>query len=213
MAMQIIHKAKNATIVIVFIAWCVAVYIVLQTGPTGFWERVQTIFSDLQVKDGLFLVMAPVIALLATGLLDATIKASLVFWRFRHVLPAHRAFSHWAKKDSRVDVHKLEQKLGKLPTEPTEQNTMWYTLYNQHDGIPTVSDANRNFLLATDLAAVAALFGVFGGIVLLVVQKDVKSAVLYTGVMALHYLPLAIVARNHGNALVCNVLAKHSVSA
>lgn len=212
MAKQETHKAKNTTVVILFIAWCVALYIALQTGPTGFWERVQTTFSDLRVKDGLALVMAPVIALIGTGLLSATTKASLVFWRFRHVLPGHRAFSHWAKTDPRVDVDKLKQKLGELPREPTKQNTTWYALFKQHEASPTVSEAHRNFLLARDLAAVALLFGVFGGIALLVVQRNVKWSLLYSVAMALHYLVLAIVARNHGNALVCNVLADHSTS-
>jgi len=205
-------KSKNIALVIIFITWCLAVYIAFQTGPSGFWDRVQTAFSELRVKDGLFLVMAPLLALVCTGLISSAVKASLVFWRIRHILPGHRAFSKWAETDPRIDTEKLHRKLGELPKDPTKQNTAWYALLKEHGKVPAVAEAHGQYLLARDLAAISLLFAVFGSIALMAVENDLKWAGIYFFAMLLHYFILAIVARNHGNALVCNVLAEHSTS-
>jgi hypothetical protein len=50
-------------------------------------------------------------------------KARLVFLRWRHALPGHRAFSKYAVRDPRIDVSSLEKLHGgSLSVDPVEQN-------------------------------------------------------------------------------------------
>ena len=67
--------------------------------------------------------VALVIATVLNGLFSAEAKARLVFLRWHHALPGHRAFSEHAQRDPRIDVSSLEKLYdGELPIEPVEQN-------------------------------------------------------------------------------------------
>jgi hypothetical protein len=62
--------------------------------------------------------LAVVVTTVANGLLSAELKARLVFLRWKHALPGHRAFSVYAKNDPRIDFVRLQRALGnKLPVD------------------------------------------------------------------------------------------------
>src|SRR5688572_21442483 len=46
---------------------------------------------------------------------SSTAKARFVFLRWNNPLPGSRAFSHFVKTDSRIDVEKLKKKTGAFP--------------------------------------------------------------------------------------------------
>src|ERR1035441_132521 len=61
------------------------------------------------------------------GVLSVQMKNRLVFLRWNSALPGHRAFSHYAKADPRIDLSNLPRLCGgTVPTDSTEQNTVWY---------------------------------------------------------------------------------------
>ncbi len=205
-------KAKNLPQVIVFITWCVVLFLAFKTGPAKFWHHVQSWFTELRLEDGLFAAMAPIIALVANGLLSARLKTILVFWRRRHALPGHRAFSVWAHRDRRFTVEQLTRKMGALPEAPEEQNAAWYRLFKRYESVNTVVELHRQYLLARDLAAISLLLAGLGGPALLILGQDPLWVLLFFGVMLGHYLLLAIVARNKADAMVCEVLARHCLA-
>src|SRR5262245_40187581 len=91
-------------------------------------DGLRAALSDAQklIPVGFALVAATVL----NGLLNADLKARLVFLRWRHALPGHRAFSKYALSDPRIDPSALEKvNGGSLPTDPIEQNRAWYRLY------------------------------------------------------------------------------------
>ena len=107
-----------------------------------------------------------IVTTVANGLISAEAKARLVFLRWRHALPGHRAFSKYAASDPRIDVAKLKKVCGnKFPEDPVEQNRTWYRLYKAVEGNPSVVQVQRDFLLMRDYAALAALFAVVFGAV------------------------------------------------
>jgi hypothetical protein len=76
--------------------------------------------SRLVVLRAALLSIAPMAVLLLNSLLPAHWKARLVFWRWNHVLPGHRAFSYHATRDSRIDIAKLKKNVGAFPDAPNE---------------------------------------------------------------------------------------------
>jgi hypothetical protein len=53
--------------------------------------------------------LAIVVTTVANGLLSSPMKDSLVFLRWHHALPGHRAFSLHAKADPRIDFTRLQR--------------------------------------------------------------------------------------------------------
>lgn len=202
-------KAKNTPLVITFIAWCLAVYIAFLSFPDGFLEKIHSVFDQLKVKDGLLIMLSPILSLILTGFISSENKARLVFFRIKHALPGHRAFTELIKKDSRIDMQALARKLGSLPKKPKEQNTVWYALYKKSTDSVIVQDAHKNYLLSRDLCTTSLLFAIVGPLGIYYRTHNLKWCVLYSGLMALHYLVLAIVAQTYGNRFVCNVLAEY----
>jgi hypothetical protein len=156
--------------------------------------------------------IAPVAVLLLTSLLPSEIKASLVFWRVRDVLPGHRAFSVYAHTDPRIDVERLRAGVGAFPEQPREQNTLWYRLFKKLDGQAEVAQAHRHFLLFRDLAALSLLLAVIAPLVLHFLGAAPTAAWLAAGLLGVQYAATAIAARFHGVGLVCNVLALHGAA-
>src|SRR5687767_12840190 len=78
--------------------------------------------------------IAPLIVLLLTSLLPSSVKAVLVFWRVRDVLPAHRGFSVHAPADPRIDLQRLRAAVGDFPVAPRDQNSVWYRLFKKVEG-------------------------------------------------------------------------------
>ena len=105
--------------------------------------------------------LAPPVLLLLNTLVPQDIKHILVFWRFRDVLPAHRAFSKYVHGDPRIDGAALEARIGAFPSDPRDQQNLWYRLYQRHKLDVSVVDAHRPFLVFRYLAALSFLLAIF----------------------------------------------------
>lgn len=201
-------KEKNTPLIVIFIVWCLALYVVSVISPSDFWDKLQSTFKEFNRKDGLIITISPILALILAGLVSSDNKARLVFWRYRYALPGHRAFSVVAKRDARINAKQLAQKMGSIPKGPKEQNSQWYTIYKRYSETPMVVHAHKNFLLARDLCSISFLFALIGPWGLLLHGHGSYIILFYTSVMLAHYLLLMVVARNHGNRFVGNVLAE-----
>ncbi len=203
-------KRRNTPKVFIFIIWCLAVYLTFLSSPSGFWGKLVPTFRECRADAGIIVILLPIMALILTGLISSGNKARLIYWRWRNASPGHRVFSELVTRDPRIDLEKLSRKMGSLPQEPRQQNTKWYALYKQYAESVTVKEAHRNFLLARDLCSISFLFGFFGPWGLLLFQHTWKWISIYILTMFLHYIVLALVAQNHGNRFVCNVIAEYT---
>ncbi len=202
-------KSKNVPVILIFVIWCVSIYATFFVGFDSFWTDLQSKYATLNWKNGLVVAMMPVLVLVLSGIVSAELKAILVFWRIKNALPGHRVFTKLAPCDSRIDMNEVRKKLGDVPRGAKEQNTSWFKLYKKHESEPTVENPHRSFLLARDLAAIGLIFAIGGALGLAFGGVKSKTVGLYVVVMLAQYLLLAIVARNHGNRLVCNVIVEH----
>lgn len=141
------------------------------------------------------------------GVFPDHLKAVLVFWRWRHPLPGCRAFTVIAKKDPRIDTRELERLLGVLPTDPLEQNRLWYRVYKMHADHLAVTQAHRVYLLTRDMACFSVLFLVALPVSLYLVTATLNLVMGYGLVLLAVYTIIAVASRNYANRFVANVLA------
>jgi hypothetical protein len=153
---------------------------------------------------------APPIGLLLASAVPVGLKDFLVFWRFRHTLPGHRAFSVLGPADPRVDMERLRRNLSaSFPSGPKEQNTFWYGLFKKVEMEPGVEQCNRAFMLLRDIAAVSFLAATALSGWWLAGRREMAAAgaVLFGA----QYLLAASGAWDRGRRLVTTVLAAHAV--
>ncbi len=144
---------------------------------------------------------------IVNGLLSPNTKARLVFWRWSNPLPGSFAFSHYAQHDARIDMSGLQGKVGPFPSNPREQNALWYKLYKSVEDVPAVADAHRMFLFARDYTGIAVLMLLVGGAIGIWQIPSTATAAGYVGLLLLQYLLVREAARNYGIRLVTTVLA------
>jgi hypothetical protein len=145
---------------------------------------------------------------LLNGLPSSEIKAALVFWRWPHPEPGHRAFSKLAQGDSRIDLSRLQLAVGgAFPTEARDQNGAWMRLYTAHESTPSVRTNHGEWLLFRDLAWLSFLTTMAGGMGAIVLTGASKTSLTYALASACLFLLCTLVARNHGNRFVRTVMA------
>jgi hypothetical protein len=143
----------------------------------------------------------------ANELLGSDAKARLVFWRWRDPLPGSRAFSEYARRDTRVNVQELERRYGPLPREAGAQNALWYRLYRSIANDGPVVQVHRNYLFTRDYATASALILVTLGVAGIWTITSARIAIVYAGLLALQYAVVRTAAKNHGIRFVTTVLA------
>jgi hypothetical protein len=169
----------------------------------------RAIFTDAQnlLPVGVALIVATVL----TGLLTSEAKARLVFLRWQHALPGHRAFSEHAVKDPRIDIAALEKVHGAaFPVEPVEQNRAWYRIYKTMENDSAVRQVHRDFLLLRDYTGLCAVFLVLYGAAGLFSIPSTKVALIYLLVLALQFILVRLAASNYGTRMVTTVLARRA---
>ena len=153
----------------------------------------------------------PLATFILDGIVTSDFKAVLVFWKWRNPLPAHEAFTVHGRKDSRFDMKALEEEHGPLPTDPAEQNQLWYKLSRATADRASVDEAHYAWLLARDLTNLS--------FALLIVSVGLGGALRVGGwewivvsAQGLLYIVLSQVAANKGIRFVTTVLAEAAAS-
>lgn len=139
--------------------------------------------------------------------LSAETKAKIVFRRRTLALPGHRAFSELGPADPRVDMARLEAKLGPLPTTPKAQNDTWYGLYRAVRDEPVILGIHGDFLLYRDCAAAAWCMVVLLSLAAFWLTEHWPPAALYTLALLAQAVLTTRAARDRGERFVTTVLA------
>lgn len=153
--------------------------------------------------------LAIVVTTVANGLLTSSIKDRLVFLRWHHALPGHRAFSVHAKADPRIDIARLQRACGnKFPTDPKGENSLWYRFYLEVQNAPAVLQVHRDFLLLRDYTGLAALFLIGLGTAAVFLVTPWRACWIYLGILLMQFVVVRHTAATYGVRLVCTVLAQ-----
>jgi hypothetical protein len=129
-----------------------ALYLMMAANLAFFYAVVQTnaIMTDnwLTLIRNLAGTLPAGLGLILTGIINAQLsseaKSRIVFIRWTNSLPGCEAFTRHAKADPRVDVSSIERSYGPLPTDPREQNALWYRLYKSVEAEPSVRQVHRS---------------------------------------------------------------------
>lgn len=129
-------------------------WLALNTGSifTGNWSA---IFKEWQ--HALWPGAGGLVTIAMNSFFDHEIKARIIFLRWTDPLPGSRAFSEYVKRDPRIDMVRLEQKIGHFPVEPARQNALWYSLYRTIQSKPEVTNIHKEYLIMRDWACITVL--------------------------------------------------------
>ena len=200
-------KEKNRNLLWIIIAVNTLLFCAVVRANAVRLDDVRSIFTEPQ--DLMPVGLAVLISTVLNGLLTADTKARLVFLRWRHALPGHRAFTEYALSDPRVDPNILKQNLGgALPVDPVEQNRTWYRLYKSVEKEPAVAQVHRDFLLLRDYAGLSVLFIIVNIFVGLYVISSWKVLGSYLLVLLAQYAVVRQAASHYGVRMVTSVLAQ-----
>jgi hypothetical protein len=148
-------------------------------------------------------LIALAITTVLNGLLSSDMKARMVFWRWSHPLPGSRAFSHYLPKDPRIDFDALAKNLEELPTQPADQNRLWYRrIYQAVQNDPIVLEVHKDFLFCRDYAALSLLFLIFLGAAGVYTIPSTYTALTYLLFLAIQFVVTTLAARNYGVRMV-----------
>jgi hypothetical protein len=200
-------KEQNARYVWVFFAFNSLLFYSLSFIPVI--NQADFDWKSFLIARGIWLLIVPIILFIVSGLLTSDQKAGLVFWRRRHALPGHRAFSIHLGSDTRIDAGVIKSRYNPLPNTPEEENALWYKLYKTHGEIPSVKRSHKDFLLGRELTSIAFLFLLIGGISGLFWIEGLNRF-YYLSFMILQYITLSYVTMNYARRFVTNVLATES---
>jgi len=166
---------------------------------------IQAVFGRVLVA-----IAAPVAVLLLVDVLPHSLKAMFVYWKLSDMLPGTRAFTKYGPTDPRINMIRLKENIGSLPSEPREQNSLWYKLYKQVSDDPSVMDSHRKFLMYRDMAVISLVLLIISLVAFSIVQTKFPMPWFAVFLFFIQYVATALSARWSGIRLICNVLAIHS---
>lgn len=163
--------------------------------------------------------VAGIVVVIIGGVATPMVKARIVEWFEKYPMPAFRAFTPKMLADPRVDEAVLKAGIHGFPAEGAESNRKWYAIYDRLQNAPQVIQANKAYLLTTEMAFISAIV-----VVLMIVTVVILALVptihtinppsklwLYVIPFVVEFLVIAWAANTYGINLVRNVLALESV--
>ncbi len=198
-------KDKNKYLLFGIVAANLAVYYAAvqnDTIVTGDWSGlVQGVGNALPAGFGLVLI----------GIINAQIsaetKSRIVFMRWRNPLPGCEAFTRLASADPRIDLSSIQSAYGPLPTDPLQQNALWYKMYKSVETDPSVIQVHRDYLLTRDYTGLSLMMAIVLGAAGFIQIPSAGTAVLYFALLLVQFILSSRSARNHGRRFVTTVLA------
>ncbi len=139
--------------------------------------------------------------------MSADSKARIVFLRWNNPLPGHEAFTRYARNDPRIDFEYLKTHYGPLPSDPLEQNKLWYKLYKSVKAEPSVTQVHRNYLFTRDFTFISLIMLIILGPVGFYQIPSIRLASIFTAALIGQHLLANNAAKKHGQRFVSTVLA------
>jgi hypothetical protein len=170
------------------------------------FENMKNFYRNVTSLFGFLLIPLSVVM---EGIMGSDLKHKLVFWRVDNPLPASRAFTEIAPKDSRIDMAKLLLLLSNsLPQNPEKQNSTWYGFYKKYSSKEQVFDAHKCFLLTRDLAALSFVLMPLSIVAYILWGVPLIGMAIHLASLAVVLLLTSIACQNYGKRFVANVLVE-----
>lgn len=175
--------------------------------PWQFLKEVKISNETLIFQNPLIAIGIHLSILILCFIIPVDIKNVIIFWRFKNSLPGCRVFTELICKDHRIDIKDLENKYGKLPTEPREQNTLWYKIYKEKQDEKIILSSHGKWLLFRECAIIALIFVLLLSPMSFLISVD-KSSTIYLILLIAQYFILRQATVNAAERFTYNVLAR-----
>lgn len=200
-------KTQNYPLIILYVILNFAIFFVIYKNGSFDLSSFNNMFHELSQKDGIFFVLLPLLLIVLQGLIPSKIKEVLVFWKVKNRLPGCRAFSKYLKEDNRINKNNLIKMYGKFPKNEDKQNKLWYKIFKDIKD-NSIDKTHKDYLLLREFTIITIFFIFILPIVLWFFSNiDIRMLLIYLISLIFEYLIVRLIARNHAERLVTNVLA------
>lgn len=166
-------------------------------------SRLETLAAPGTAALGLIVIAS----LILLGMIHPNWRDRLICWRWRDPLPGCRAFTRIGPASSHVDMARLAEEFGPLPTDGAEQNLLFYRIYRVHRDEVGVLDAHGKYLAARDIGTISASVMLILPWLVWWASGDAGRAIAYGLALIVIYACCALAAQNYGFRMVQHVLA------
>lgn len=205
--MNVSLKTRNLPLVTAFVVLHYIAFAYVNGLPWQFLQDVDYSKGALLFKNPLIAVGVHVGILILCFIIPVSVKYVFIFWKLKNPLPGCRVFSELAIEDQRIDIKELESKYGKLPTEPREQNTLWYKIYKEKQNEKIIHASHGQTLLLREITVISVMIVLLLVPISLFINFD-KISSIYALAMFAQYLILRQAAVNATERFTCNVIAR-----
>ena len=171
------------------------------------------LISKLQDPQGFIPITVAILVIVLEGLFKNSVKEFLVFWRVKHRLPGHRAFTKIGPSDSRIDMDRVRKLFPNgLPHDPVKQNNEWFRLFREYQDELQVFYSHKAFLLTRDLASLTVIFiplSISGHFLL---DSSPPMLIYHLAILVVLFVGISLSAKHYGERFVANVLAEASIN-
>lgn len=207
-------KEQNAWLIraamiahIVAFAWIAAEPLkLLSMSARGVAEKLEALALPGSASLGIIVIAS----LLLLGMIPPDWRDRIIHLKWRHPLPGCRAFTKIGPNSSHVDMQALIAKFGPLPTDPSNQNKLFYKIYRSVRDDVGVCDAHRRYLAARDIGTITAILVLPLPVLVVFVTHNGSRSFAYAMLLFMTYIFCALAAKNYSWRMVQHVLALNS---
>jgi hypothetical protein len=132
-------KSQYQKSLIWFVLANVLVFWFIVISPQLDFDHLQEMWKDVTAKDGIILLLCPIVLLLLSGIINGEQAARIVYWRKINPLPGCRVFSELAIKDARIDMQTVAREWGPLGSPRHGAVNL-----NEHQQLPYLPESLEN---------------------------------------------------------------------
>lgn len=198
---------RNLPLITAFVVLNYIAFAYVNDLPWQFLKEVKISNEALAFQNPLIAVGIHLSILILCFIIPINIKNIIIFWRLKDTLPGCQVSTELIYKDHRIDIKEVEHQYGKLPTEPREQNALWYKIYKEKQDEKIILSSHGKWLLFRECATIALIFMLLLSPMSFLISVD-KSLAIYLVSLIAQYFILRQAAVNAAERFACNVLAR-----
>ena len=200
-------NTRNLPLITAFVVLNYIAFAYVNDLPWQFLKEVKITNDALVFQNPLIAVGIHLSILILCFIIPVDIKNIIIFWRLKNPLPGCRVFTELICKDQRIDIKELENRYGKPPNDPREQNVLWYKIYKENQNEKIVLSSHGKWLLFREITSIALMFALLLSPISGLIGCN-KTSAIYSILLIMQYIFLRRAAINVAERFTCNVLVR-----
>lgn len=166
-------------------------------------KRLQSLLAPSAISLGVICILR----LVLLGMIPSGLRDKLVHWRMKNPLPGSKAFTKIGVDDPRVNLDALANQHSSLPTDPAEQDQLFYHIYKKRQNETGVLDAHKSYLAMRDISVLNLMFLLILSPLAYYMIGTIQGVNGYVLALIIVFILTSFTAQNYARRMVENVLA------